>query len=788
MKIQDILETMDYGPSPESADQARAWLAKHEQRFDLYIGGQQVAGESHFDTTNPATGKPLAKIAQATAAQVQQAVDAAAKAQPGWAALGGHARARHLYALARALQKHSRLFAVIETMDNGKTIRETRDIDIPLAVRHFYHHAGWAQLLDSEYPNHRPLGVVGQIVPWNFPLLMLAWKIAPALACGNTVVFKPAEQTSLSALLFAEICVEAGLPPGVVNIVTGDGTVGQQIVGHPGIAKIAFTGSTEVGRAIRKATAGTGKKLSLELGGKSPFIVFADADLDAAVEGLVDSIWFNQGQVCCAGSRLLVHEGTADRLVAKLKARMATIRLGDPLDKSTDMGSLVDRTQHARVSGFVDRARTAGAQVWQASATPVPEGEHCFYPPTLVTGVDTAFEIVQQEVFGPVLSVQSFRTPNEAVELANNTAYGLAACVWSESIGLALEVAPRLKAGVVWVNTANQFDAAAGFGGYRESGFGREGGREGLREYLAPPALTLAKPPAAAPSVTSSVDEDGGIDRTPKLYIGGKQVRPDSGYSRAVHVDGKLLGVVPEGNRKDIRNAVEAARGASAWERQSAHGRAQVLFYLAENLLAQGQRLVQCLQPLVGAEAAQREVDATVQRLFSYAAWADKYDGAVHPVPVHGVVLAMNEPIGVIGVIAPERHPLLGLVSLLAPAIAMGNRVVAVPSAQLPTVAAELYPLLDTSDVPAGVVNLVTGDPDTLADTLAAHADVDAVWWHCGPSERAKRIETLSATNLKRMWTTPSPERDWLAGAEAEGREFLEQSTQVKNIWVPYGV
>jgi aldehyde dehydrogenase (NAD+) len=787
MKIQDILETMDYGPSPESADQARAWLAKHEQRFDLYIGGQQVAGESHFDTTNPATGKPLAKIAQATAAQVQQAVDAAAKAQPGWAALGGHARARHLYALARALQKHSRLFAVIETMDNGKTIRETRDIDIPLAVRHFYHHAGWAQLLDSEYPNHRPLGVVGQIVPWNFPLLMLAWKIAPALACGNTVVFKPAEQTSLSALLFAEICVEAGLPPGVVNIVTGDGTV-QQIVGHPGIAKIAFTGSTEVGRAIRKATAGTGKKLSLELGGKSPFIVFADADLDAAVEGLVDSIWFNQGQVCCAGSRLLVHEGTADRLVAKLKARMATIRLGDPLDKSTDMGSLVDRTQHARVSGFVDRARTAGAQVWQASATPVPEGEHCFYPPTLVTGVDTAFEIVQQEVFGPVLSVQSFRTPNEAVELANNTAYGLAACVWSESIGLALEVAPRLKAGVVWVNTANQFDAAAGFGGYRESGFGREGGREGLREYLAPPALTLAKPPAAAPSVTSSVDEDGGIDRTPKLYIGGKQVRPDSGYSRAVHVDGKLLGVVPEGNRKDIRNAVEAARGASAWERQSAHGRAQVLFYLAENLLAQGQRLVQCLQPLVGAEAAQREVDATVQRLFSYAAWADKYDGAVHPVPVHGVVLAMNEPIGVIGVIAPERHPLLGLVSLLAPAIAMGNRVVAVPSAQLPTVAAELYPLLDTSDVPAGVVNLVTGDPDTLADTLAAHADVDAVWWHCGPSERAKRIETLSATNLKRMWTTPSPERDWLAGAEAEGREFLEQSTQVKNIWVPYGV
>ncbi|HYE70150.1 MAG TPA: aldehyde dehydrogenase family protein [Aquabacterium sp.] len=785
--ITQILQTMDYGPSPESADQAKAWLAKHEQRFDLHIGGKKVAGESHFDSVNPATGRPLAKIAQATAAQVQQAVAAAAQAQPGWAALGGHGRARHLYALARALQKHSRLFAVLETMDNGKTIRETRDIDIPLAVRHFYHHAGWAQLLEREYPRHRPLGVVGQIVPWNFPLLMLAWKIAPALACGNTVVFKPAEQTSLSALLFAEVCAEVGLPPGVVNIVTGDGAVGQEIVTHPGIAKIAFTGSTEVGRAIRKATAGSGKKLSLELGGKSPFIVFADADLDAAVEGLVDSIWFNQGQVCCAGSRLLVHEGTADRLVAKLKARMATIRLGDPLDKSTDMGSLVDRTQHARVSGFVDRARAAGAQVHQACATPVAEGEHCFYPPTLVTGVDTAFEIVQQEVFGPVLSVQTFRTPSEAVELANNTAYGLAACVWSESIGLALDVAPRLKAGVVWVNTANQFDAAAGFGGYRESGFGREGGREGLREYLAAPPLTPAQPIGTRPT-TSTVDEDGGIDRTPKLYIGGKQVRPDSGYSRAVHLDGKLLGVVPEGNRKDIRNAVEAARGAAAWERQTAHGRAQVLFYLAENLQAQRQRFEQCLQPLSGPEQARREVDATIERLFSYAAWADKYDGAVHPVPVHGVVLAMHEAIGVIGQIAPEREPLLGLLSLVAPAIAMGNRVVAVPSAQLPLVAAELYQLLDTSDVPAGVVNLVTGDPDALADTLAAHADVDALWWHCGPSERAKRIEMLSATNLKRTWTLPSPDRDWFARDEAEGREFLEQATQVKNIWVPYGV
>ena len=789
-KVAEILKTMDYGPSPESADQALAWLARHKQRFGHFIGGESVKGKTHFATLNPANGQPLAQIAQATRDQVQAAVQAASRALPAWSKLSGHGRARHLYALARALQKHSRLFAVLETLDNGKTIRETRDIDIPLAVRHFYHHAGWAQLLEREYPRHRPVGVVGQIVPWNFPLLMLAWKIAPALACGNTVVFKPAEQTSLTALLFGEICNEVGLPPGVVNIVTGDGAVGEAIVGQPGIAKIAFTGSTEVGRAIRRATAGSGKKLSLELGGKSPFIVFADADLDAAAEGIVDSIWFNQGQVCCGGSRALVHEGTAERFVAKLKSRMATIRVGDPLDKSNDMGSLVDRTQHERVSGFVDRARAQGAQVWQASANELPKGASCFYPPTLVTGVDTAFEIVQQEVFGPVLTLQTFRTPNEAVELANNTVYGLAACVWSESIGLALEVAPRLKAGVVWVNTANQFDASCGFGGYRESGFGREGGREGLREYLAAPKPARAKAAAGskAKATTSVVDAEGAIDRTPKLYVGGKQVRPDSGYSRAVYAGGRLIGVVPEGNRKDIRNAVEAARGAAAWERQSPHGRAQVLYYLAENMQAHSARLAACLQLSASAAQAAREVEATVQRLFTYAAWADKYEGAVHQPPMHGVVLAMNEPIGVIGLVAPDAAPLLGLVSLVAPAIAMGNRVIAVPSNQLPLIAAELYALLDTSDMPAGVVNLVTGDADALADVLAAHADVDALWWHCGAGKRAARVEALSVSNLKRMWTLPPPDRDWFDHADAEGPEFLEQAVQVKNIWVPYGV
>jgi aldehyde dehydrogenase (NAD+) len=510
--IQDLLQTMDYGPNPESDAPAQAWLQRHQRRFGHFIGGRWVRGGKHFGSLNPATGAVLAQVAQGTPAMVEQAVKAAEAALPAWQQLGSHGRARHLYALARALQKHARLFAVLETLDNGKPIRETRDIDVPLAVRHFYHHAGWAQLLDSEFPQHQALGVVGQIVPWNFPLLMLAWKIAPALACGNTVVFKPAEQTSLSALLFAEICTEAGLPAGVVNLVTGDGAVGEAIVTHERIAKIAFTGSTEVGRAIRRATAGSGKKLSLELGGKSPYLVFADADLDAAVEGLVDSIFFNQGQVCCAGSRLLVHEGTADALLAKLKARMGKIRVGSPMDKSTDMGALVSPEQLARVAGFVDRARAAGATIHQASAGSLP-AQGCYFAPTLVTGVDTASEIVQDEVFGPVLTVQTFRTPNEAVDLANHTRYGLAACVWSESISLALEVAPRLKAGVVWVNSANQFDAACGFGGYRESGFGREGGlgrRRSEPRHCGRPSWTPATAASTArPSCTSAASRCG---------------------------------------------------------------------------------------------------------------------------------------------------------------------------------------------------------------------------------------------------------------------------------------
>ncbi|HEV7481072.1 MAG TPA: aldehyde dehydrogenase family protein, partial [Roseiarcus sp.] len=519
--IKDILRTMDYGPSPESSEHVGVWLKEHEGGFGHFINGVFTKPGELFDVFNPARGERIARVSQGSPKDIDDAVAAARKAQPKWTALSGFERSKHIYALARHVQKRERFLSVLETIDNGKPIRESRDIDIPLVARHFYHHAGWASLIDSEFPGTKPVGVCGQIIPWNFPLLMLAWKIAPALAAGNTIVLKPAEFTPLTALAFAAICVETGLPPGVVNIVTGDGATGAALVAHGGVDKIAFTGSTEVGRAIRKATAGTGKKLSLELGGKSPFIVFEDADLDSAVEGVVDAIWFNQGQVCCAGSRLLVAEGAADALYAKLRARMANLRIGDPLDKSTDVGAIVAPVQLERIRRLMRQGEEEGLEFFRANDSLPDRG--CFYPPTLVTGVDPASVLAREEIFGPVLVASTFRTPDEAVALANNTRYGLAASVWTENVNRAFEVAARIKAGVVWINSTNMFDAAAGFGGYRESGFGREGGREGLSEYRiadepkAKPNASRPLPLNASPGLAPARNLDEGPDRTAKL-------------------------------------------------------------------------------------------------------------------------------------------------------------------------------------------------------------------------------------------------------------------------------
>lgn len=794
--IDRLFETLPWGPAPESAKDALRWLDAHGRRFGLFIGGRWVKGSGGetLATHNPATKEPLATVVQAGAADVAAAVAAARKAQKAWAALPDHARARHLYALARTVQRNARLLAVIESLDNGKPIRETRDIDVPLVARHFYHHAGWAQLRTAEFPDHGPVGVVAQIVPWNFPLLMVAWKVAPALAAGNTVVLKPAEYTPLSALCFAELAQEAGLPPGVLNVVTGDGRTGAHLVEHPDVDKIAFTGSTEVGRIIRTTTAGTGKKLTLELGGKSPFIVFEDADLDGVVEGVVDAIWFNQGQVCCAGSRLLVQESIAERLHAKVRARMEKLRVGPPLDKAVDMGAIVAPAQLERIRGLVAQGVAEGSTVWQPSWACPTEG--WFYPPTLFTDVAPAATIAQVEIFGPVLVSLTFRTPAEAVELANNTPYGLAASVWSENINLALDVAPKLKAGVVWINATNLFDAAAGFGGYRESGFGREGGREGMYEYLRPAWERAAKgaevaPPTARRKAARTAAARPAVDRTPKLFIGGKQRRPDGGYSRKVVApDGSPLAEVGEGNRKDIRDAVEAAHAAAGWGRGAGHARAQILYYLGENLTVRAAEFAARIDAMtgVGRKAAAAEVEASVARLFTYAAWADKWDGAVHQVPIRCVTLAMHEPVGVLGIAAPEAPPLLGFLSLVAPAIALGNTVVAVPSSAHPLAATDLYSVLETSDLPAGVVNIVTGDRGVLARVLAEHFDVDGVWFFgaAGDRDAVKAVEAAAAGNMKRTWTSLLS-RDWTDAKQGEGREFLRRATEVKNIWIPYG-
>ncbi|MCP4823687.1 MAG: aldehyde dehydrogenase family protein [Shimia sp.] len=780
MTVKEIFDTMDYGPAPESAADALAWIVDQGAAFGHFIDGDWTTTRKDFQSKNPANGETLADLTQASQDEVDAAAKAARKAQPKWEGLGGHGRAKYLYAIARLLQKHSRLFAVLETLDNGKPIRESRDIDIPLVQRHFYYHAGMAQLMEAELPNAQALGVCGQIIPWNFPLLMLAWKVAPALAMGNTVVLKPAEYTSLTAMAFADICRQAGLPAGVVNIVTGDGTVGEMITAHEDINKVAFTGSTEVGKRIREATAGSGKSLTLELGGKSPYIVFEDADIDSAIEGLVDAIWFNQGQVCCAGSRLLVQEGIAETFYRKLKTRMDGLRIGNPLDKCIDVGAVVDPVQLQTITDMV-AANTDGETYHAPIEMPV---EGCFYPPTLITGLAPSSKLMQEEIFGPVLVSTTFRTPSEVVALANNTRYGLAATLWTENVNLALDIAPKLVAGVVWVNATNLFDAAAGFGGVRESGYGREGGWEGLSAYTKPKGVPKALKPVEA--FTGDKGPTDPLDRTPKLYVGGKQARPDGGYSQNIYSkSGALLGQAPIANRKDVRNAVEAAHAAKGWSGTTGHLRAQILYYIAENLSARKDEFATRVNLLTGGKTGAAEVETSIRRLFTYAAWADKYDGQAHGVPIRGVALAMKEPVGVIGALCADDAPLLGLISAMAPAIAMGNRAVLIASEAFPLAATDFYQVLETSDVPGGVVNILTGSHAELAGPLASHLDVDAVW-SFSSTDISAEIERASAGNLKRTWVNNGLSRDWL-GAEGEGRAFLQAATEVKNIWVPYG-
>ena len=482
-KRPEIVPTgLDYVPSRESTE-----VVSIDESYDLWIDGRPSppAANRYFPSVDPATEDTLSRVAEGGPEDVDRAVAAARKAYTGvWGGMDGGERAKYLFRLARMLQERSRELAVLETLDGGKPIKESRDIDLPLAAAHFFYYAGWADKLEYAFPglDPAPLGVVGQVIPWNFPMLMLAWKVAPALATGNTVVLKPAETTPLSALAFARLAAEAGLPAGVLNIVTGDGRAGAEVVAHPGVDKVAFTGSTEVGKLIQRRLAGTGKRLTLELGGKAPHVIFDDAPLDQAVEGVINGIFFNQGHVCCAGSRLLVQESVYDTLMDKLKLRLGSLRVGDPLDKNTDVGAINSRAQLDRITDLVDIGVAEGAEMYQPPC-PLPERGYWFAP-TLFTGVSQSHRIAQEEIFGPVLSIMTFRTPAEAVEKANNTPYGLSAGVWTTKGSRILWMADRLKAGVVWANTYNKFDPSSPFGGFQESGFGREGGRHGLLPYL----------------------------------------------------------------------------------------------------------------------------------------------------------------------------------------------------------------------------------------------------------------------------------------------------------------
>ena len=776
-------KNIKYGPAPEDDKDVLKWIKNLSSPNRIYINGKWTLSKSSkiLQSINPSTNSKLFKLVVSSKKDVDSAVIAANKAYPKWSKLSSYKRSQYLYALARLIQKHARFLSVLESIDNGKPIRETRDIDIPLVARHFYYHAGWAAKLKDSV---KSLGVVGQIIPWNFPLLMLAWKIAPAIACGNTVVLKPAEYTSLTAIYFAELCMKAKLPNGVINIVTGDGSTGQHITNHPLVKKIAFTGSTEVGKKIIASTSNTNKKLTMELGGKSPFIVFEDADLDSAVEGVVDAIWFNQGQVCCAGSRLLIQESIEKKFIKKLKQRMEKLRVGNPLDKSIDIGAIVAPVQLKKIDSLVKKGVKEGAKLWQPSWSCPKEG--LFYPPSLFTNVTPASYIAQIEIFGPVLISLTFRTPSEAVAIANNTPYGLAASIWSENINLALDVAPKVKAGVIWINSTNLFDAACGFGGFKESGFGREGGSEGIRAYtkINLPVVRGSKKTNHKIKISLPM-----IDRTPKLYIGGKQKRPDGGYSFPLNaVNNSFICDIAQANRKDVRDSVEIAAKSFA-KQLSNFNRSQILFYLAENLQQREKTFVDLLVALRGSSPvnASKEFSQSCERLFYYAAMADKFEGNVHNPPMRGLTLAMKEPLGVMTSILSDDSPLLNLVTVMGSVFSTGNTNIIVPGQKTSLIATELYQVLDTSDVPGGYVNILTAKENELNKTLSQHENIEGIWYFGADSAQRSEIVKNTTSNIKRYWCPEEKHLDWTNASEEFLNEFLYQSTQVKNIWIPYG-
>ncbi|WP_428818786.1 aldehyde dehydrogenase family protein [Microbulbifer sp. MCCC 1A16149] len=745
MQVAEIFKTMNYGPAAVNTAEVDSWLDARAEGCGLFINGVWVSSAETLDSVNPATGRRLATIAAADRDAVDAAVNAAHVAQSTWEKLGGRGRAHYLYKLAKLLRKQARKFAVLESLDSGKPIRETSNIDLPLASGCFQHYAGWAQLFDTELSGRQARGVAGLFNPAGFPLLVAAQKIAPALAAGNCIVLKPSEHTSLTALMFAELCEEVGLPPGVVNIVTGGPATGEFLVDHGEVDLLDFTGSAAVGRAIRNRTAGSGKALNLELGGKRPFIFFEDADLDSAVEGLVDAIWCNQGQGMWNSAQLLVQEGIEAAAITKIRARMEKLRVGDPLDSNTDLGAIVDPARYARIAELVAQGVDDGAELWQSPISSSLEGQ--FYPPTLLSAVEPSNTAAREDVFGSVLSVMTFRLQSEAVALANGFGRSTLASVWSENVNRALEVGPKLNADTICINSCDPFDIDCDFGG--QSGYERGAG--GLEVYL----------------------------------------RPRFEFSNTATRSGKSS-VATASNAGSVAGAVEAALKVESWPRTSGCQRAGALYAVAENLSARAEEFGWHLGQSgdVPEQAVKREVGNSVERLFTYAAWADKIDGTMRRQSPSGVAMSMNEAVGVVGIACPDQLPLLALVSLLAPAIAMGNRVVLVPSENNTQVGAGFYgllaQLLESSGIPAGVVNIVTGVRDDLMQQLAAHERVDHVWYF-GSAEGSGQIEQSSAQTNKRIWVNRGKFPDWFSLAEGEGKHFLREACAVKNILIPCG-
>ncbi|MCY4290104.1 MAG: aldehyde dehydrogenase family protein [Aestuariivita sp.] len=770
---------MEYGPALEDDAQARAWLKENGQKFGHFIDGIYTKPSHCFDSCNPADNTFLAKLSQATKSDVERAVSAARKAQPAWNKLGGQRRSQYLLALSRMVEERAHLFAVLETLDSGMLIRESLEISIPSALRQFFYHAGLSRLqAEKPYPVRAPYGVCGLILPSRPSFLVLAKNIAPALAAGNTVVLKPDENASLTAHLFAEICNQAKLPSGVVNIVTGDGAVGEELVRHPDIDNIAFTGSISVGRKVREIAAASGIKLALTVGGNSPFVVFDDADIDSAIEDLIEAIWSMQGQAGGAGARLLVQESIASQFLSKLRARMDRLRVGNPLDKCTDVTAVISPAHLNAITERLEKYRTI--ETYAANVQLPNQGN--FFVPTLISAPDPSSPLTPEEFAGPILVSTTFRSPAEAIILANKRRY-VAATVWTENINLALDTATKLVSGAVGINSTNLSEADAEAGGKWVSGYASKGGRDGFYAYTKPPKK-IRKPLDKSNGFSSSGSVLEVKGQPSKLYINGREMKPTGGNHYALYGKNKrILGYIPIATKEDLNRAVASADAAQIWSEKKSYERARTLYLLAENLDRRSVDIARRINSLTGTRTGKAEVRASVDQLLSYAAWADKFDGQTRQTSPHHIVLTMHQPLGVIGAICSNTPPLLGMVAVIAPAIAMGNRIVLLPSETLPLAAIDFYQVLDTSDLPSGVINVLTGSHLELARHLASNPKVKAIW-NFSSSEVGTIVERESVTDLKHIWENGMIDKDWY---QTDSDEFLRAAIKKKTIWIPYG-